>query len=208
MANNMPYPHPLNSFLNWYTSQVDFVLAYPQADVECDLYCGIPQGFHFSGTQQARSHVLKILKNLYSQKQAGKVWNDYMNHTVIKELGCTRSRVDQCLYYHDQTLFCVYVDDGIFGGPNAEDIDKLKKRMGKVFEMTDEGDLSDYLGVNIDHQEDGSIEMTQPHLIDPLVEDRNFTSATATKERPHFHPKHSDAMRICRNTRQPGVTGT
>jgi Reverse transcriptase (RNA-dependent DNA polymerase) len=29
----------------WYTVQIDFVLAYPQGDVECDLFMKIPKGF-------------------------------------------------------------------------------------------------------------------------------------------------------------------
>jgi hypothetical protein len=29
----------------WYTKQIDFVLAYTQADVECELYMAIPEGF-------------------------------------------------------------------------------------------------------------------------------------------------------------------
>ena len=31
------------------TRQIDFVLAYPQADIECDLYMEIPRGFNFNG---------------------------------------------------------------------------------------------------------------------------------------------------------------
>jgi hypothetical protein len=179
----------LSLLFGWYTAQVDFVLAYPQADAECDLYLGIPRGFHISGTQAARAQVLKLLKNIYGQKQAGKVWNDYMNEKMVDALGYTRSEVDPCLYYHGKTLFVVYVDDGIFGGPDYEEIEELKARMSEVFEMTDEGDLSDYLGVNIDRKEDGSIEMTQPHLIDQLVEDVNFTSATGTKPTPALSSK-------------------
>jgi hypothetical protein len=29
----------------WHSRQIDFVLAYPQADIECDLYMAIPAGF-------------------------------------------------------------------------------------------------------------------------------------------------------------------
>jgi hypothetical protein len=31
------------------TRQIDFVLAFPQADIECDLYMEIPRGFQFEG---------------------------------------------------------------------------------------------------------------------------------------------------------------
>jgi hypothetical protein len=55
----------------WHTRQIDFVLAYPQADIECELYMQIPQGFRFKGSRQ--THALKLKKNLYGQKQAGRV---------------------------------------------------------------------------------------------------------------------------------------
>ena len=34
----------------WHTRQLDFVLAYPQAPVECDLYMEIPKGFHIDSS--------------------------------------------------------------------------------------------------------------------------------------------------------------
>jgi hypothetical protein len=34
---------------NWYTVQLDYVLAYPQAPVERDLYMLLPKGFSIQG---------------------------------------------------------------------------------------------------------------------------------------------------------------
>jgi hypothetical protein len=34
---------------NWSTRQIDFVLAFPQADVECDLFMELPRGLIFEG---------------------------------------------------------------------------------------------------------------------------------------------------------------
>ncbi len=57
------------SILNkWCTRQVDFVLAFPQADIECPMYMEIPRGFKFNGSR--RTHCLSLKKNLYGQKQA------------------------------------------------------------------------------------------------------------------------------------------
>jgi hypothetical protein len=53
----------------WHTRQVDFVLAYPQADIETDLYMEIPRGFEFAGSRQ--THCLQLKKNLNGQKQVG-----------------------------------------------------------------------------------------------------------------------------------------
>ena len=55
----------------WITYQIDFVLAYPQADVKCDLYMEIPKMCNVQGNR--KDHVLKLKKNLYGSKQARKV---------------------------------------------------------------------------------------------------------------------------------------
>jgi hypothetical protein len=45
--------------------EIDFVLAFPQANIECDIYMEeIPMGF-----------CLKLKKNIYGTKQGGRVWN-------------------------------------------------------------------------------------------------------------------------------------
>jgi len=57
--------------------QIDFVMAYPQAPIEMDMYMELPQGIN---TKQGNSkdHVLKLLQNIYGQKQAGCVWNHHL----------------------------------------------------------------------------------------------------------------------------------
>ena len=46
----------------WKTRQVDFVLAFPQADIECPMYMEIPRGFKFKGSR--KTHCLALKKNL------------------------------------------------------------------------------------------------------------------------------------------------
>ena len=60
----------LSIILSWHTRQIDFVLAFPQADVECDLNMELPQGLKFEGMSR-KTYCLKLIKNLYCQKQAG-----------------------------------------------------------------------------------------------------------------------------------------
>ena len=57
---------------DWALHQVDFVMAYPQAPVETDIYMELPQGIQ-TKTGNSKDHVLKLLKNIYGQKQAGRV---------------------------------------------------------------------------------------------------------------------------------------
>jgi Reverse transcriptase (RNA-dependent DNA polymerase) len=53
------------------TRLVDFVLAYPQANIKVTMYMEIPKGFKFKGLRS--THCLLLYKNLYGQKQAGRV---------------------------------------------------------------------------------------------------------------------------------------
>ena len=78
----------------------------------------------------------------------------------------------------------VYVDDGIFMGPSKGEIDRCIKDMGSIFNLTDEGDISNYLGIKVTKFPDGCISLTQPHLIDIIIADLNFASNTRAKEIP------------------------
>eukprot|EP00978_Attheya_sp_CCMP212_P002523 scaffold5126_cov29-Attheya_sp.AAC.2 len=48
----------------WHTRQLDFVLAYPQADVECDMCMEIPRGFKLPKGKDPKEYALKLRRNL------------------------------------------------------------------------------------------------------------------------------------------------
>lgn len=56
------------------TRQVDFVLAFPQANTECDMHMKMPQVFKFGGSR--KRHCLKLKKNLCGQRQACSLQED------------------------------------------------------------------------------------------------------------------------------------
>ena len=171
------------------TRQIDFVLAYPQADIECDLYMEIPRGFSFKGTR--KTHCLLLKKNLYGQKQAGRVWNEYLNNGLIAR-GFVQSRVDMCLYYHKKynVNLLIYTDDGILTGEKDSDIDEVIALLKapienhRPFNLTDEGKITDYLGVTVTVENDGAIKLSQPHLIQQIIDDIGFNERTSIKPTP------------------------
>ena len=159
---------------NWNTRQLDFVMAFTQADVERDLYMELPKNFSMPGTKITHAdkdkYVLKLVKNLYGQKQAGKVWYDHLKKKLI-ELNFIQSKLDDCVFYYRTTIFLVYTDDTILIGPNTKEIEKIIKMLSKNFKIEDQGNLNDYLGVHIERKEDGTLEMTQPTLILSILKD-------------------------------------
>jgi len=66
---------------NWFSRQIDFILAYPQADIEFDTYMRLPHGVT---STNGKSKVLKLIKNIYGQKQAGRVFFLYLKEKLKK----------------------------------------------------------------------------------------------------------------------------
>ena len=62
---------------------MDFVKAYPQLFISYDLYMELPKGFK-TRDRDDRNHILQLLKNLYEQKQASRVWNHQLNYELRK----------------------------------------------------------------------------------------------------------------------------
>ncbi|KAG7339612.1 reverse transcriptase RNA-dependent DNA polymerase [Nitzschia inconspicua] len=113
----------------WHTRQLDFVLAYPQADIPRPTYMELPDGITIEGA------------------------ND-------------------CVFYRGSTVLLVYTDDCIIIDKESQsNIDTLFKELTQHFNVEDEGQLSDYLGVQISMPEQGQYQFTQPHLIDSILED-------------------------------------
>jgi hypothetical protein len=79
-------------------------------------------------------------------------------------------------------MFLVYVDDAIFISPKNDHIKEELALLHNIFNISVEGDLSNYVGVNIERTKDGTIYMTQPQLINSVLKELNFT--VDSKEAP------------------------
>ena len=163
----------LTALHGWTTKQIDFVQAFAQAPIEKTLYMKIPAGMEITDGSDPRDYVLKIHRNIYGQKQAGRVWNQYLVGKLVQELGFKQSIVDECVFYRGKTLYVLYTDDSLLAGPDAKEIDAVIDELQRKAKLaiTVEGDLADFLGVNIDRRDDGSIHLTQPHLINQILKD-------------------------------------
>jgi hypothetical protein len=68
----------MTAVYGWHTKQIDFVQAFALAPVEKTLYMKVPEGFKIEGGGDPKDYVLQINRNIYGQKQAGRVWNKYL----------------------------------------------------------------------------------------------------------------------------------
>ena len=81
--------------LGWKSKQVDFVLAFPQANIEHDMYMELPAGI--IPKDRNKDYVLLLRKNLYGQKQASRVFYLYLREGLEK-IGFRVSKIDECLF--------------------------------------------------------------------------------------------------------------
>ena len=97
---------------------------------------------------QGKTHILKLLKNLYGQKHPGQVCNQHL-HAKLTSIGFKQSTYDDCLYYRGTTIFAENVDNGIFTSANDDDTTKGIRDLKKIgCNIEDQGEMSDYPRVN------------------------------------------------------------
>eukprot|EP00957_Ditylum_brightwellii_P177490 13518748-Ditylum_brightwellii.AAC.1 len=137
----------MSKLYNLNARSIDFILAYPQAEIKTNIYLFPPVGIVINTGGQ--DIALKFKKNLYGLK-------DF--------------EADQCLWKNDGMVIIVYVDDCIIFGNSKDEVDKVVQELRRRFNITDEGtSVEEYLGVKTDHGEDGSFRMYQPHLMQRII---------------------------------------
>ena len=145
----------------------------------------LPQGYQRRGMSR-KTHALKLVRNVYGQKQAGRVWNKYMDKG-LRDIGFKPSAFDLCLYYRGSVLFLVYIDDCIVFGPDTGAIDQVVTDLRSCpqrFTVDDQGDVGDFLGIQIKRQPDGSVHLSQPQLIDSIIKDLHLQANSNPKDTP------------------------
>ena len=161
----------------------DFVSAYLQGSLEEGevVYCHAPQGYE---RYDSDGHPLccKIVKPVYGMAQAGRRWQRTL-FPWLEEFGLRPCAHDPCLFRmtratgdsddapKESLVVGVYVDDLACafssdspGSLYADFTAALQKR----FEVEDEGELSDLLGIDFS-VDNGVVSLTQSNYIDKLV---------------------------------------
>ena len=179
----------------------------------------IPAGFYYENPQNNNYKVLKLKRNLYGLTVASRNWFLKLSKGLF-DRGFKPSEIDPCLYIKDDIICLVYVDDTIFFAKDEKVIDVMITDLQKDFDLTDEGDVEAFLGIKIEHHTNGDISMSQPGLIDSILNDVGLKHDSKTKNTPATYPllhKHENGAErednwdyrsiigklsyLCRNTR-------
>ena len=124
--------------------------------------------------------VYLLKKALYGLKQVPRAWYNKIDEYLSK-LGFVKSLSESTLYIKgDQANFIVislYVDDLLVTGSNVE----LIQDMMQVFEMTDLGEMSYFLGMEV-KQIEGDIFISQRKYAKEIL--KKFNMSNSKKVRP------------------------
>ena len=173
------------SILNdWHTVQLDYVHAFPQAPVEKEIHMKIPAGIQLVDGNN-KDFCLKMHRNIYGQRQAGRVWNKYLHRILVEELKFEQSKIDECVYYRGGLIYLLYTDDSILASKDKSEIEVAIQDIERAgLKITIEGSLKDFLGVNISAREGGEVHMTQPQLAKQIYEMMGFKENTKPRSIP------------------------
>ena len=113
-----------------------------------------PEGFVMHG-EEDKVYLLK--KVLYGLKQAPRDWYSRINEHLLS-IGFVKSLSEATLYVKHKEIFflivSLYVDDLLVTGDDIRLVEEFKQEMMQVFEMTDLGLMSYFLGIEIKQNED------------------------------------------------------
>jgi hypothetical protein len=139
---------------------MDVRSAFLNGDLAEEVYVHQPPGYASVGNE---GKVLRLHKALYGLWQAPRAWNAKLDASLAS-LGFERSPLEHAVYkrHGDKAtlLVGVYVDDLIITGTDEKEIALFKKQMHQLFDMSDLGLLSYYLGLEV-KQDGGTIMLCQ-----------------------------------------------
>ena len=90
-------------------------------------------------------------------------------------------------------LLILYVDDACFISPHEHKIDAEIKLLQQDYDLTDNGDLKDYIGTHFDRHKYGSVTLTQPRMMERVF-DIVGLDPTSDKVKLHDIPASSGCI--------------
>ncbi|EOY33038.1 Uncharacterized protein TCM_041046 [Theobroma cacao] len=138
----------------WRIWHMDVKSAFLNGTISEDIYVEQPEGFVEKGKEDK---VCKLIKALYGLKQAPRAWYKKIDaYLRSNKFFCSES--EPTLYVKSslgkiQLIVSVYVDDLLITGPNKSDLNSFRNKMKSEFDMSDLGEMSYFLGLEIQQRE-------------------------------------------------------
>ena len=137
--------------LDYEVLMLDVQTAFLKADVEEKVYVKMAPGCE-TYDKSGVPFVMKLKKSLYGLRQSPMNWFGTMDGH-LSNIGLRSLKSDLCVCVFEEktgtAILTLYVDDILLLGNNKQLLGKLKKQLMDHFEMTDLGDVSKVLGMNV-----------------------------------------------------------
>ncbi|GKB06518.1 putative ribonuclease H-like domain-containing protein [Tanacetum coccineum] len=166
------------SFMGFIVYQMDVKSAFLYGTIEEEVYVCQPPSFE---DPQFPDKVYKVEKALYGLHQAPRAWYETLS-TYLLENRYRRGTIDKTLFIKkdkgDILLVQVYVDDIIFGSTKKSLCVEFEQMMHKRFQMSSIGELTFFLGLQVQQKEDG-IFISQDKYVADILKKFDFTTVKA-----------------------------
>ncbi|GJS34334.1 retrovirus-related pol polyprotein from transposon TNT 1-94 [Tanacetum coccineum] len=161
------------SYMGFMVYQMDVKSDFLYGQIEEEVYVCQPPGFE---DPYHPDKVYKVVKALYGLHQAPRAWYDTLANYLVCN-GFQRGKIDQTLFIKRQKghilLVQIYVDDIIFGSTKKELCDKFEKLMKDKFQMSSMGELTFFLGLQV--QQKKGIFISEDKYVHEILRKYNYT---------------------------------
>ncbi|GJS22246.1 putative ribonuclease H-like domain-containing protein [Tanacetum coccineum] len=190
------------SYMGFTVYQMDVKSAFLYGQIEEEVYVCQPPGFE---DPDHPDKVYKVVKALYGLHQAPRAWYDTLA-TYLLSNGFQRGQIDQTLFIKSQKghilLVQIYVDDIIFGSTKKELCDEFEKLMKDKFQMSSMGELTFFLGLQVQQRKKG-IFISQDKYVHEILRKFNYSDVKSAStptdlEKPLVSPKTSHLLAVKR----------
>ncbi|GKA27568.1 putative ribonuclease H-like domain-containing protein [Tanacetum coccineum] len=153
---------------------MDVKSAFLYVKIEEEVYVCQPSGFE---DPDFPNRVYKVEKALYGLHQAPRAWYETFS-TYLLDNGFQKGKINKTLFIKrhkgDILLVQVYVDDIIFGSTKKELCIAFEKLMHEKFQMSSIGELTFFLGLQVQQKKDG-IFISQDKYVVKILNKFRFT---------------------------------
>ncbi|GJZ24209.1 putative ribonuclease H-like domain-containing protein [Tanacetum coccineum] len=162
------------SYMGFMVYQMDVKSAFLYGQIEEEVYVCQPPGFE---DPDHPNKVYKVVKALYGLHQAPRAWYDTLANYLLCN-GFERGKIDQTLFIKRHKghilLVQIYVDDIIFGSTKKELCDEFEKLMKDKFQMSSMGELTFFLGLQVQQKKKG-IFISQDKYVHEILRKFNYS---------------------------------
>lgn len=131
----------------------DIKTAFLNAEIQEEVFIYQLKGYE---DPDRRNFVCRLNKSMYGLKCSGANWHSVLVQALL-EFGLVQLYSDECLFSNCDPdieyliILAIHVDDGLLASRNLELINRLKAHLMDRFEMTDHGEVKEFLGYSIDY---------------------------------------------------------